>query len=504
MVLLSKSQYPASGESFDHLPEKVLQIGEGNFLRGFIDWMIQQMNKQQLFNGSVVAVQPTPHGRVLPKLNAQDWLYTTVLRGMQEGEIVDQSEIITSIKRGINPYSDWNEILKTAASEDLEVVVSNTTEAGITYLQEDYSESESPLSYPGKLAALLYHRYRAFNGDKDAGLIILPCELIEENGKKLKYIVKRVAEDWKFPQEFINWLDAYNIFCDTLVDRIVTGFPKDSYEEFTSRLGYEDQLITVGEPYHMFAIDGDERVQEKLPFHKAGLNVKWGDIEQYREMKVRLLNGPHTLMSSVGFLAGANTVLDVMEDKLLSEFTEQGFREINPAVMMEQDEKQAFINSVKERFLNPYNKHYLADISMNSIYKFKSRLVPTLKRYVDRNETLPQAIVFSLAALLVFYRPIRRDDKGIIGIRNGEEYATRENDEVVEALATNWSDYDEGKITLAELVFTILQNRAIWDEDLNEINQLNPSVTEYLNEILSNGTKASLQKMLDSAPSKTR
>ncbi len=495
---LSGADFSAQVKYFEpkKFPDKVLQIGEGNFLRAFIDWMIHQMNKQGLFNGSIVAVQPTPHGKVLPKLINQDCLYTVVLKGVQNGRVVNDSEIISVISRGINPYEEWEKVIEVAESKDLEFIFSNTTEAGITYLRESYTKNKAPLSYPGKLTALLFHRFEKFSGNSDAGLIIIPCELIEDNGQKLKNLVLEYANDWDLPAEFSKWVKKCNTFCDTLVDRIVTGYPRDSIVEFHSQLGYEDRMLTVGEPYHMFAIDADEQVKEKLPFDQAGLNIKWEGIQQHREMKVRLLNGPHTLMAATGFLYGADTVLEVMEDQVLGKFVEKGFEEIIPTVPMSMEEKKEFSESVKERFLNPYNKHYLTDIAMNSINKFKSRLLPSLKRYVEQKGEIPQAIALSFAALLVYYKPVRRERKGLIGRRNEIEYTMRENELVVEELVRQWELHGTGKTTIFEFVQSLFENESIWDENLNEISNLNETIAAYMEQILREGMQTTVEGML--------
>ncbi|QTM99163.1 tagaturonate reductase [Sediminibacillus dalangtanensis] len=496
-TVLEESVTDTTYRKYDsNLPEKVLQIGEGNFLRGFVDWMIHQMNKQGIFKGSVVAVQPTPHGRVLPKLKEQDWLYTVILRGITDGKKVDEAEVIPAISRGINPYEEWEQTLKVAESDELELIISNTTEAGITYMQEPYHSDSSPLSFPGKVTALLYHRYKHFSGDVKAGLHILPCELIEENGGKLKYIVKRIARDWNLPSGFLRWLETANRFYDTLVDRIVTGYPKSNAADFASRLGYEDAFFTVGEPYHLFCIDGPAEIKQVFPLDQAGLRVKWGDIEQYRELKVRLLNGPHTMMASAGYLAGADTVLDVMKDKSLRLFVERGFEEIGEALPFGDQEKRDYAEEVKQRFLNPYNQHYLQDIGMNAVNKFKSRLLPTLSRYIEKTELLPNSIILSLAAILVYFRPVHMNEHGIVGRRNGKNYQTRESELVSKVLANCWEEYEQEKISIEEFVFAVLGNRAIWDEDLNEIEQLTQTVSSYVRQIISMGMKETLTQML--------
>lgn len=497
---LSK-EVPTSS-SYQHLPAKVLQIGEGNFLRGFIDWMIQEMNKQGVFNGSIIAVQPTPHGKVLPKLAAQDYLYTAVLRGRKNGETVDYHEVISSISGGINPYSDWPAMKQAVESADLQIIVSNTTEAGIVYQEEQYDGDASPLSYPGKLAALLHHRFTYYEGAGDKGLYILPCELIEDNGKKLKSIVHKVAEDWGYSEAFFEWLDHSNVFCDTLVDRIVTGFPRGQEAEYKERLGYDDELITVGEPYHLFAIDADERFKEIFPLHKAGLNVKWGGVKEQRDLKVGLLNGPHTLMTPVGYLAGADTVLDVMTTPSLRSFVEQGFLDIQEALPIEEEVKKAFTSGVVDRFLNPYNKHFLLDIGMNSFFKYTSRLLPRLKTHAERGD-LPETLVLALAALLVYYKPVRTTEKGLIAERGEEEYETRENPIVNALVLDTWQAIEEGRITLLSAVRSILSREDIWGEDLDAMNGLAERVAAHIETILIEGMAAAVKKVAGSGSVKS-
>ncbi|KHF40218.1 tagaturonate reductase [Halalkalibacter okhensis] len=479
----------------DHWPEKVVQFGEGNFLRGFVDWMIHELNKQGLFNGKVVAIQPTPHGKVVPKLNAQDGLYTLALRGIENGQIVERNEIISSISRGINPYSNWAEVLKVAESPDIQFVFSNTTEAGLTYLEEAYDEQKSPLSFPGKVTAFLYHRYKVMNAKPDAGLVLIPCELVEGNGDLLKELVLRYAKEWKMPEDFITWINNDNQFCNTLVDRIVTGYPKDNIGEYRNLLGYEDVLLTAGEPYHLFAIEAGDDVTKRLPFHQAGLNVKWGPVTPYRELKVRLLNGPHTMMFSVCYLAGVDTVLEAIQDPELGEFVKTGMiEEIFPTVKMEEEEKRAFVESVIERFENPYNKHFLADIGMNAIYKYKSRLIPSLLDYIRHTNKLPQSILFSLAALIVYYRPTRKEGDFLIGRRGNDEYTIRDNKVALEVLANAWEQFENGGEDVTRLTRSILEDNELWGIKLNEIEGLTELVAGNVSRILQDGMKESVKK----------
>ncbi|MET3506491.1 tagaturonate reductase [Halalkalibacter oceani] len=479
----------------EHLPEKVVQFGEGNFLRGFVDWMIHQMNKQQLFNGRVVAIQPTPHGKVVPKLKEQDGLYTFVMRGVEGGQPVDKSEIISSIARGINPYTDWQEVLEVAENPAIEVMFSNTTEAGLIYMQEEYHQEGSPLSFPGKVTAFLYHRYNVFKGKDDAGLLIIPCELVEDNGTVLKELVIRIAREWGFPEDFVQWVARANQFCNSLVDRIVTGFPKENSDAFFERLGYQDVLLTVGEPYHLFAVEADSAAAGLLPFTKAGLNVKWGDSTIYRDLKVRLLNGAHTMMFAASYLAGRDTVFEAMRDQTLLKYVEKGMKEeILPYVEVEEQEKQSFAASVLERFHNPYTRHMLTDIGMNAVYKFQVRVIPSLIAYVKHEGALPRVLVFSLAALIIYYRPVRREGDFLIGSRQqGEEHVIRDHDHVIDCFHETWARYGEDPAELAEV---LLSRRELWGMNLLTIDGLKEALQQELADILQYGARRSVKQLL--------
>jgi len=495
MEKLSKRAY-VEGRRFDRLPERIIQFGEGNFLRGFVDWMVQQMNKQDLFMGRVVAIQPTPHGKVVPKLNVQDGLYTVVLRGIEDGVEIDHVEIISSITRGINPYTNWEEVLKLAESKDIQFVFSNTTEAGLSYVKEEYEPEKSPLSFPGKLTAFLFHRFQVMGDVPNTGLKIFPCELLENNGDLLKQIVLQISADWNLPTEFINWVTEHNRFCNTLVDRIVTGFPKDNLEEFMKRLGYEDKLLTVGEPFHLFAIEADEETALSIPFHLAGLNVKWGDVKPFRELKVRILNGAHTMMFAAAYLSGANTVLEAMQDKILREYIINGiYQEILPVLPMEIEQKKDFANSVVERFRNPFTHHQLLDLGLNAVFKYRVRVLPTL---IDSAESghLPSAICFSLAALIAFYRGELVKGNLMIGYRGEEEYSVREQTETLQFFRDAWAGYQGREDDVKLLVETVLANECLWGCNLTEIEELTEIVSAYLHHIIQEGMKPALVQLL--------
>lgn len=480
------------------LPEKVVQFGEGNFLRGFVDWMIHQLNKEGLFNGGVVAIQPTPHGKVVPKLNAQDGLYTVVLQGIEEGREVEKYEIISSITRGINPYENWQEVLNLAESKEIEFVFSNTTEAGLTYFDEPYNSNQSPSSFPGKLTAFLHHRFLYTKGDNDSGLTIIPCELVENNGGLLKELVVRYSNTWNLGTDFIDWVNQHNTFCNTLVDRIVPGYPKENIQQFQDVLGYEDRLLGIGEPYHLFAIDGNKSIMEKIPFQKAGLNVKWGDVSPYRQLKVSLLNAPHTSVFSVGFLSGLNTVFEAMKDEEVSEFVKKViFDEILPVLTFDEKEKADFAHSVIERFSNPFVEHFLGDIGLNAISKYKVRVLPILLQSVQKNGRIPLHISFSMAALIHYYRPLRMiDEEHMIGLRGNEEYTVRDSKEVISTISEAWNTFNETTLGCEQLVQKVLEKEAIWGRDLITMDGLHTAVSRHLENILQLGMRDSLSQIL--------
>ncbi len=316
-----KELYPSPLTPFSlevlEYPIRVLQFGEGNFLRGFFDWMLQEMNKEGVFQGRAAVVQPIPGS--MDSFHHQDSLYTLVLRGLSKGEPVKKKEIITSIGEVYSSSSQWEEVLSLAKDPLLEFVVSNTTEAGILYDREDSLEKSPPTSYPGKLAAFLHHRYQHFQGDREKGMVILPVELIDRNGDKLRSILLQLIEDWRLSIGFKEWLMESCHFLNTLVDRIITGYPHKEIEELSKELGYQDELLVTGEIFHLWVIEGGSHLKERLPFHQVGLQVKWvEDLTPYRTRKVRILNGAHTLSVSPAFLSGIDTVREALEDEALS------------------------------------------------------------------------------------------------------------------------------------------------------------------------------------------
>ncbi len=381
-------------------PTKVIQFGEGNFLRAFIDWQIQQMNKQGLFQGGVAVVQPIDRG-MTKVLDEQDDLYTTLLEGKLNGQKVQDHEIIESINETIRPYEDYQSYLDLAKNDDIQFIFSNTTEAGIAFDENDNLTDQPQNSYPGKLTALLYERFKL--GKK--GFQIIPCELINHNGNTLKEIVLKYAQLWNLGQDFVNWINQENDFYSTLVDRIVPGYPKERAADLEKEWNYHDRLIVKAEPFLIFVIEGDKKLEKLLPLKEAGLNVVvTDDMQPYRNRKVSLLNGPHTTMSPIARLAGIDTVGQVMKDPDFYKFiNDEMYQEIIPTVALPEQELNDYAEGVKERFENPYVNHELSSIALNSISKFQARLLPTFKRYFAKEKKLPLRITLALASYLKIY-----------------------------------------------------------------------------------------------------
>ncbi len=484
----------------EDLPEKVVQFGEGNFLRAFVDWMIHLANQQGLFQGKVVLVQPIAQG-LIEQINAQDGLYTLFLRGIQGGSVVERKEIISAISRGINPYTEWGAYLALADNPELQVVISNTTEAGIAYLQEPFNPTRTPASFPGKLTAFLYRRYTTFKGAGDKGLLILPCELIDKNGEKLKETILNLCDDWNLDEAFKKWVVSHNHFCNTLVDRIVTGYPRNEVHALQEELGYEDGLMNTGEIFHLWVIEGDASQQHILPLTELGLDVLWvKDLRPYRERKVRVLNGAHTMTVAVAHLCGIDTVKDAVSDPLVGRFMHQGiFQEILPHVPLAEDERKAFAETVLERFANPFIDHRWMDISLNSISKYKTRCLPTLIEYCQANSASPAAMSFALAALIAFYRGSKIESGTLVCHRDAGDYNVRDDESVLTFFQDLWK---QNIATTADTDFAavakkVLGHEPFWGRDLNALPGLTDTVAEQLQTIIRQGMRASLTAMLE-------
>jgi len=388
---------------------RVLQFGEGNFLRAFVDWMVDITNERLGLDMGVAVVQPIERG-LTDLLNAQDGLYTLLLRGKQGGQAFQETRVIGCVRGCVDPYRDFGAFLREAVNPDLTVVVSNTTEAGIVFTGLDRPDDAPPASFPGKVCRLLLERWRAGLG----GLVFLPCELIDDNGAALKACVLRTARLWALPDAFVDWLERENVFLSTLVDRIVTGYPAGEAEGIWETLGYRDRLLDVGEPFALWVIEDHPRARAAFPLDKAGLPVVFAaDVHPYKQRKVRMLNGAHTATVLAAYLAGLDTVGECMADAQFRAFLEKAlFDEVTPLLPLDQADARAFGASVIERFENPFNRHLLLSIALNSVSKFRARVLPSIKAYCEANGAPPPALTFSMAALLAFYRAGSRDKDG--------------------------------------------------------------------------------------------
>jgi tagaturonate reductase len=481
-------------------PEKVLQFGEGNFLRAFVDWMLDRMNGAGLFNGRAVLVQPIAQG-LADVINAQDGLYTVVLRGRQNGRVVDTREVVRSVSRCIDPHRDFEAFLACATSPDLRFVVSNTTEAGIRVDAADRPDSRPCPSFPGKLTQLLLHRFRHFDGDPDRGLVMLPCELIERNGDQLRRAVEETARRWELPAAFLEWVDRACLYTNTLVDRIVTGYPRDEAAELQAALGYEDRLLVAAEVFHAWVIESPRPLEAELPLREVGLDVVWTtDVTPYRERKVRILNGAHTMSVLAAFLAGLDTVGACMADPTFRAFIEGGIaEEVLPTLTLPRAELESFAGSVSERFANPFIKHQLLSISLNSVSKFKARILGTMLDYRRLRGNLPPRLTFSLAALLAFYRGATLRDGALLGARAGSPYRIEDEPGVLDAFHAVWAGHAEGPVTVAvaaRVARTILARADLWGRDLEgALPGLTDAVAVHLAAICTDGARAALARV---------
>ncbi|QAY66930.1 tagaturonate reductase [Paenibacillus protaetiae] len=455
-------------EAVRQSPVTVLQVGEGNFLRGFVDWMLQQSRAQGLFNGSVAVTQPRPGGKAkIETLAAQDGLYTLVVRGLENGQPVERQEIISVIREAFDPYGNWDKWESCAASAELKFVVSNTTEAGLQYRPEPLNEGQPIQSFPGKIAYLLHKRFEAFGGSPEAGLIFLPCELLDRNGDELKACVLQYSDDWGYSEEFKAWVVSSNRFLNSLVDRIVTGYPAEQAEGWFEAWGYEDHMLNSAEPYHLWAIEGEPELDELLPLRKAGLNVHWvNDLKPFQLRKVRILNGAHTLMTPLSLVLGLEQVREVMEHPELGRWIREAVeQEIIPSMPMDREELEAYAHDVYDRFLNPFIRHRLYDIAMNSISKFKVRLLPSLLHYETAGGRPPQRLVRGFAGLLRYYKVSQTADGGYAGTDlQGKAYTVRDDAEALAALAEEWARPGQ---TVAQTAERLLSRAEVWGQDLS-------------------------------------
>ncbi|MBR6302607.1 MAG: tagaturonate reductase [Lachnospiraceae bacterium] len=470
-------------------PVKVLQFGEGNFLRAFVDYMIDIANEQGKFDGDVVLVKPIEFGN-LDRFHNQECQYTVQLRGRVDGEPKKINRIVTSVADAVDAYTEYEKYAEYAKLDTLRFIVSNTTEAGIVYDETDSISLNPPKSYPGKLAKFLYERYKHFNGDRSKGLIMLPVELIDDNGLHLKECVLKQAENWKLEKEFVDWLNEACIFTSTLVDRIVTGYPRDEADELCKEFGYKDELIVTGEPFALWVIESPKDLSDELPLPAAGLPVIYTpDHHPYKQRKVRILNGAHTSFVLASYLCGNDIVLQSMNDELILKFIKGTlFDEVIPTLTLPKADLLEFADAVLARFNNPYVKHAHLSIALNSVSKWRARCMPSFLDYVKNEGKLPAHLTFSIAALMAFYTGTEIRDKALIGHRGEEEYQILDDMSVLEFFASN-SSKDPSEFTKA-----VLSNEDFWGQDLSKIDGLSECICEYITSIREIGMRKTMEK----------
>ncbi|MCY0771186.1 tagaturonate reductase [Enterobacter cloacae complex sp. 2022EL-00788] len=482
MNTLNRRDFPGA-----RYPERIIQFGEGNFLRAFVDWQIDLLNEHTDLNSGVVIVRPI-QSDFPPSLSTQDGLYTTIIRGLNEqGEAVSDARLIRSVNREISVYSQYDEFLRLAHNPDMRFVFSNTTEAGISYHAGDRFEDAPAVSYPAKLTRLLFERFSHFDGAADKGWIVIPCELIDYNGEALRELVLRYAQEWALPPAFITWLDEANTFCSTLVDRIVTGYPRDEVAELEAGLGYRDSFLDTAEHFYLFVIQGPKSLSAELRLDKYPLNVRIvDDIRPYKERKVAILNGAHTALVPVAFQAGLDTVGEAMNDAEICAFVEKAiYEEIIPVLDLPRDELHSFASAVTGRFRNPYIKHQLLSIALNGMTKYRTRILPQLLAGQKATGKLPARLTFALAALIAFYR----------GERSGEAYPVQDDAHWLERYQQLWTQYHDKQLNIRQLVSAVLSVREHWEQDLTQVSGLVEQVAQDLDAILHKGMREAVKPL---------
>jgi len=457
----------------EKLPIKILQFGEGNFLRAFIGYAFQELNKAVDFNAGIAVVQPIDKGLV-SMLNDQDGLYTLFMKGVKKGKEIQDIDLISNIVKGVNPYEDYKGYLDLAKEESLEFIISNTTEAGIAYVDTDTLEMEPPSSFPAKLTSFLFERFNHFQGAADKGLTIIPCELINHNSETLKEIILKYIADWNLGSGFKTWILESNSFHSTLVDRIVPGYPKDEIETYNAQLEYEDNLIVAAEAFLLWVIEGGEGLKAKLPFDKTSLDVKIvDDMQPYRTRKVRILNGAHTAMVPFSLLFGNETVKETVDHEFTGKFVADAiFKEIIPTLDLDKQELEDFAEDILDRFRNPFIKHKLASIALNTVSKFKVRVLPSLLQFQKEQGRLPVHLTFALACLIRFYK----------GDWKGEALPINDDKVIMEHFKSLWNKND-----IEVLVDEVLSHKPYWDLDLTQVQGLKDAVVIGLKMIEEQG-----------------
>ncbi len=471
-------------------PVKVVQFGEGNFLRAFADLMIDEANEKGVFDGNIVLVKPIEYG-TLDRFREQDCFYTVLRRGRERGEVVNVPRVVTSVCRAVCSVEEYRDFMDLAGEPELSVIISNTTEAGIVFDGADRFDAEPPATYPGKLTKFLFERFTRFTGSPSRGVMILPVELIEDNGKKLKDCVTKLADLWGLPVDFKKWLDTACLFTSTLVDRIVTGYPKGEgeAEKIWEELGYRDRLLDICEPFGLWVIETDDipRAKSILDLEAAGMPVIYTDnMKPYRERKVRILNGAHTSFVPAAFLAGHDIVRECMNDPVVRPFIDAAvYREIAPCVDLPADEVKRFADSVCERFDNPFIDHALISISLNSVSKWRARVLPSLKDFVSARGITPPCLTMSFAALCDFYSRGVKTEDGFFGERGAGKYEIRDDSAVIDFFARFGKEED--------VVLRFARNTDFWGEDLTKIGNFGQGVYLWHKVFTVDGPEAALK-----------
>ena len=467
------------------MPLRVLQFGEGNFLRAFADYAFHTLNQEADYNAGVAVVQPIREG-MASVLQEQDGLYTLFMQGLSRGEAVRDQVLIDCIQTAVDPYTDFEAYLALARDPHLEFAVSNTTESGIAFNPEDLPHMRPPASFPAKLAVWLYERYRHFGGRPEAGLEVIPCELIDRNGEALRELVLRYAEHWDWEPAFGAWLKKHIRFHNSLVDRIVPGYPKEDPETYQALLPYQDRLMVTSEHFFLWVIEGDGELARKLPFGKTGLDVKVvADLQPYRTRKVRILNGAHTALVPMALLHGLETVSEAVDDPFAGPFIREAvFEEILPTLDMDPSGLEAYATAVFERFRNPFIRHRLASIVLNSVSKFKVRVLPSLLEYHRQTGRLPLRLVYGFACLFRFYR----------GSWQGRELPVSDAPEVIGDFQSLWQE-QEG----VDLVRILLARETYWGINLNTLPGLADALSGALEHLEAHGVAGGFRTFMQNA-----
>lgn len=464
-------------------PNRIIQFGEGNFLRAFIDWMVYEMNNKVGFNAGVTVVQPIEQGMV-SMLKEQDCLYHLIEKGLEKGEAVRRVQLIDVINNGVNPYTEYDAYMALADDLNNRFIISNTTEAGICFDATDKFEDKPAKSFPGKLTQLMYRRFQAVSGANDKGFIVMPCELIDRNGDNLLKAILQYVDLWSLGAEFKAWVESANHYCNTLVDRIVPGFPRETINEIKDEVGYNDNLVVEGEIFHLLVVEAPEIVKSEFPADKAGLNVLFvPSMKPYRDRKVTLLNGPHTVLSPVGYLSGLDTVAECVDHEVIGAYVRKAmYQELLASLDLPESELVEFSNDVIDRFRNPFVKHMVTSIMLNSFPKYKTRDLPAVKLYLERKGELPAALVLGLAAICVYY-------KG--GKRGNDEIKPNDDAAIMELLNNLWSSNDVDVVAEG-----VLKASFIWGEDLTLVDGFEAKLSSYISSILDNGMMETVKSII--------